>query len=152
MKKPGNKLPAQKKPASRMSGAKKPSAAKMASLTTLRVAMAKAPPASAFTHKVLEKSPAIDVAQEPYVDMLNNAPIDIDSPPLADYDDYNDDMEEGLEGDEFGEGEDADSDEEGDLQEIEEGAFDGAVAKAKGRAIWTGNYIELTVMLDHAPP
>jgi hypothetical protein len=74
--------------------------------------------------------------------MLNDAFVDIDSPPLADYDDYNDDMEEGLEGDEFGEDKDAIGKDEGDLQEIEEGAFDGAVAKAKGRAIRISNYTE----------
>jgi hypothetical protein len=49
-------------------------------------------------------------------------------------------LEEGLEGEEFEEEEDASGEGEDELEEIEEGAFDGAVAKAKGRAIRTGNY------------
>jgi hypothetical protein len=52
-------------------------------------------------------------------------------------------LEEGLEGDEFGEEEeDVSSDEEDDLEEIEEGVFDGEVAKVKGRAIRSDNYTE----------
>ncbi|XP_047078866.1 probable histidine kinase 2 [Lolium rigidum] len=102
--------------------------------------MAKEPSSLVVTHKVVDKSPALDVAPDSYVDMLNDTSIDIDSPPLTDYNDYNDDIEKGLEVDEFGEVEDAGSDEKGELQEIEEGAFEGAVAKVKGRAIRTGNY------------
>ncbi|KAK1662448.1 hypothetical protein QYE76_050607 [Lolium multiflorum] len=92
---------------------------------------------SAVAHKVVDKSRAIDVASESYVEKFNDASVDIDSPPLVDYDD----MEEGLEGDEFGEDEDVGGDEEDDLEGIEEGEFDGTVAKAKGRAIRTDNYI-----------
>jgi hypothetical protein len=139
---PANKLPTQKKPAPKKSAPKKPAAAKMASLIALTAAMAKAPSASAVTHKVVDKSPVVDVASESYIDMINQASIDIDSPPHADYDDYNDGLEEGLEGDDFGEEEDADGDDEDDLEEIEEGVFDGAVAKAKGRAIRSDNYTE----------
>jgi hypothetical protein len=40
--------------------------------------------------------------------MLNEASVEIDSPPLVDYGDYNHDLEERLEGDEFGEEEDID--------------------------------------------
>jgi hypothetical protein len=112
----------------------------MASLTALMAAMAKAPPASAAARKVVDESPAVDVAPESYVDMLNEASIDIYSPPLADYGDYNDGLEEGLEGEDFEEEEDASGEDEDELEEIEEGAFDGAVAKAKGRAIRTCNY------------
>jgi hypothetical protein len=51
-------------------------------------------------------------------------------------------MEDGLEDDEFG-GEDGEEGEgEGDVQEIEEGAFEGAVVKAKGKAVRSGNYSE----------
>jgi hypothetical protein len=64
--------------------------------------MAKAPSVSAVAHKVVDESPAVDVAPESYIDMLNEASVDIDSSPLADYGDYNDGLEEGLEGDEFG--------------------------------------------------
>jgi hypothetical protein len=83
--------------------------------------MAKAPSVSAVAHKVVDESPAVDVALESYADILNEASVNIDSPPLADYDDYNDDLEEGLEGNEFGEEEEAGGDEEDDLEEIEEG-------------------------------
>jgi hypothetical protein len=51
-------------------------------------------------------------------------------------------LEQGLKGEEFEEEEDTDGEEEDELEEIEEGAFDGAVAKAKGRAIWSDNYTE----------
>jgi hypothetical protein len=79
--------------------------------------------------------------------MLNEASVDIDSLPFTDYANYNDDMEEGLEGDEFGEDEDANSDEQGKLQEIEERAFEGAVAKAKRRAIRSSNYTEFEYVI-----
>jgi hypothetical protein len=105
VKRPGNK-PVPKNPA-----AKKPSAAKMASLTILTAAMAKAPSASTVAHKEVDKSPAVDVVLDLYVDMLNDAAINIDWPLLMDYGDYNDDMEEGLEGDEFGKDVDASGDE-----------------------------------------
>jgi hypothetical protein len=135
--------------APRKPAAKKPAAAKMASLIDFMATMAAAPSASAFAHKVLDKSPAHDVAPDSYIGMLNDTSVDNDSPPLADYDDYNDDMEEGLEGDEFGEDEVADGDEEGELQEIEEGAFEGILAKAKGRVIRTGNYTEFEDVCQH---
>ncbi|KAK1697378.1 hypothetical protein QYE76_014075 [Lolium multiflorum] len=109
----------------------------MASLTSLMAAMVTAPPKPADARKVVDKSPAVDDALESYVDMLNDATIDIDLPPLADYGDYNDGLEEGPEGEEFEE-EDAGDEEEDELEEIEEGA----VAKAKGRAIRSGNYSE----------
>jgi hypothetical protein len=104
--------------------------------------MVKAPSASAAARKVVDESPAFDVTPESYVDMVNEASVDIDSPPLADYGDYNDGLEEGLEGDEFEEGEHTDGEDEDELEEIEEGAFDGAVAKAKGRAIRSDNYTD----------
>ncbi|KAK1670527.1 hypothetical protein QYE76_058686 [Lolium multiflorum] len=44
------------------------------------------------------KSPAVDVVPDPYVDMINDTSVDIDSPPLVDCGDYDNDMEEGLEG------------------------------------------------------
>jgi hypothetical protein len=82
----------------------------MASLTTLMAAMAKALPESAAARKVVDESPTVDVAPESCIDMLNYASVDIDSPPLADYGDYNDGLEEGFEGEEeedaSGEGED----------------------------------------------
>jgi hypothetical protein len=49
-------------------------------------------------------------------------------------------MEDGLGDDEFGE-EYAYGEGEGEVQEIEEGAFEGAVAKAKVKVVRTGNYI-----------
>lgn len=91
---------------------------------------------------MVDESPTVDAAPESYVDMLNEASVHICSAPLVDYGDYNNGLEEGLEGEEFEEEEDAGGEEEDELEEIEEGAFDGAVAKAKGRAIWSGNYTE----------
>jgi hypothetical protein len=58
--------------------------------------MAKAPSASAAARKVVDGSPAVDVTLESYVDTLNEASVDIDSPPLADPDDYDDGLEEDL--------------------------------------------------------
>jgi hypothetical protein len=142
VKRPTNKPPAQKKPTPKKPTVKKPAAAKMASLTALMAAMAKALSASAVAHKVVDETPAVDVAPESYADMLNEMFVDIDSPSLADYDDYNHGLEEGLEGDEFGEEEDVGVDEEDDLEELEDGAFDGAVAKPKGRVIRSGNCTE----------
>jgi hypothetical protein len=96
VKRPSNKPSVQKKSAPKKPAAKKPAATKMASLTTLTAAMAKASSASAVAHKVVDKSPPVDVAPDSYVDMLNDASVDIDSPPLADYGVYNDGLEEGL--------------------------------------------------------
>ncbi|KAM0856310.1 hypothetical protein ACQ4PT_049211 [Festuca glaucescens] len=145
VKQPSSKVPApapaQKKAAPKKA-AKMPAAAKMASLTALTAEMTKAPPESVHARKVVDESPAVDVALESYVDMLNEASIDICSVPLADYGDYNDGLEEGLEGEEFEEEEDTGGEEEDELEEIEEEAFDGAVAKAKGRAVRPGNYTE----------
>jgi hypothetical protein len=122
VKRPANKPPPQKKSAPKKPAAKKLAAAKMMSLIALMAAMAKAPStSSAVAHKVVKEIPVVDSAPESYVDMLNEASVDIDSPPLANYDDYNDGLEEGLEGDEFGK-EDAGGDEEDDSEEIEEGS------------------------------
>ncbi|KAM0871844.1 hypothetical protein ACQ4PT_039083 [Festuca glaucescens] len=65
---PVNKAPApaQKKAAPKKA-AKKPAAAKMASLTALTAAMAKAPPASAAACKVVDESPAVDVAPDSFL-------------------------------------------------------------------------------------
>jgi hypothetical protein len=114
----------------------------MASLVAFTVAMVKAPPDSADARKVVDESLAEDVAPESYVDMLNDASLDIYSSPLTDYSDYKDGLEEGVEGEEFDEEEDADNEEEDELEEIEEGAFDGALAKVKRRAIRSSNYSE----------
>jgi hypothetical protein len=130
------------KKAASKKAAKMPPTAKMASLTSLTAAMVTAPPKPADACKVLDKSLAVDDAPKSYVDMLNDATDDIDSPPLADYDDYNDGLEQGLEGEEFEEEKDVGGEEEDELEEIEEGAFDGAVAKVKGRAIRSDNYSE----------
>jgi hypothetical protein len=137
-KKPTSKP--QKKQVEKKATVKKP-AAKMASLTALMAAMGEAPSASAVVHKVLDKSPSLDDVPKSYVDILNYASVNIDSPQRADYKHYTDDMEDGLDDDEFGE-EEADGEEEGGVQEIEEGAFEGAVVKAKGKMARTGNYTE----------
>jgi hypothetical protein len=88
VKRPSSKVsaptPAQKKAAPKKA-AKKPHAAKMASLTASTAAMVKAPPESADVRKVVDESSAVDVAPESSVDMLNDATVDIDSSPLADY-------------------------------------------------------------------
>nr|XP_051218141.1 uncharacterized protein LOC127335509 [Lolium perenne] len=78
VKRPANKPPAQKKLALKKPAAKKPVTAKMASLTALTAAMAKASSASAAAHKVVDESPAVDVAPESYIDMPNEASVDID--------------------------------------------------------------------------
>ncbi|KAM0845331.1 hypothetical protein ACQ4PT_056451 [Festuca glaucescens] len=115
--------------------------AKMASLTSLTVVMGDMSSTSAVAHKVLDKSLSLDDVSKSYVDILNYASVNIDSPPLGDYGHYADDMEDGLEDDEFGE-EEAYDEEEGGVQEIEEGAFEGAVVKAKRKTARTGNYSE----------
>jgi hypothetical protein len=125
VKRPSSKVPApaQKKAAPKKA-AKKPAVAKMASLTAFMSVMTKAPLESVVARKVLDKNPAVDVIPELYADMLNEASVDISSVPPADYGDYNDGLEEGLEGEEFEEEEDAGGKEEDELEEIEEGAFD----------------------------
>nr|XP_051212227.1 uncharacterized protein LOC127329836 [Lolium perenne] len=149
VKRPSSKVaaaaPVPKKAAPKKA-AKKPPAAKMASLTALTTVLVPTTTEPAHARKVVDESPAVDDAPKSYVDMLNDAAVEIDSPPLADYGDYNEGLEEGLEGEEFEEEEDAGGEGEDELEEIEDGAFDREVAKVKGRAIRAVNYSEFEVM------
>jgi hypothetical protein len=65
----------------------------MASLIALTASLVPTSTEPADARKVVDESPAVDDAPESYVDMLNDAAVDIDSPPLADYGDYNDGLE-----------------------------------------------------------
>jgi hypothetical protein len=113
---PSSKAPTQKAAAPNKA-AKKLAASKMVWPTALTAAMAKVPPESADAREVVDESPTIDVAPESYVDMLNDASVDIFSPALADYSDNNDGLEEGLKGEDFEEEEDVIGEEEDELEE-----------------------------------
>nr|XP_051229208.1 uncharacterized protein LOC127347015 [Lolium perenne] len=115
VKRPSSKVaaaaPTPKKPAPKKAAKKLP-AAKMASLTALTTSLVPTPMEPADARKVVNESPAVDDSPESYIDMLNDVAVDIDTTPLADYGDYNDRLEEGLNGEEFEEEEDTGSKEE----------------------------------------
>jgi hypothetical protein len=121
---------------------KKPATAKIASLKDLTAAMVAVPTASAVAHKVLDKSPTVDAVPDMYVDMLYVTSVDIDSPPLADYEAMPTTWRRASRVMSLEKMKKPMATRKESCKRYKWEVFKGVVANEKGRAIRTGNYIE----------